>query len=55
MGAILSLRVMMEELPLASWPGLSRSSTFFTSGEKKKDVDVRDKPGHDVERFVSPH
>jgi hypothetical protein len=46
---------MMEELPLASWPGLSRPSTFFTSGEKKKDVDARDKPGHDVERFVSPH
>jgi hypothetical protein len=21
----------------------------------KKDVDARDKPGHDVERFASPH
>ncbi len=38
----------------SSWPGLSRPSTFFTA-TKKKDVDARDKPGHDVERFVFPH
>jgi len=33
---------------ISSWP------TFRTAA-KKKDVDARDKPGHDVERFVFRH
>jgi hypothetical protein len=37
-------------LPLA----YARPSTFFSSG-KKKDVDARDEPGHDVERFAFRH
>jgi hypothetical protein len=32
-------------LILLSWPGLSRPSTFW--GPVAKDVDARDKPGHD--------
>jgi exodeoxyribonuclease-3 len=34
--------------PPSSWPGLARPST--NSPTKKKVVDARDKPGHDVER-----
>jgi hypothetical protein len=30
----------------ASWPGLSRPSTFLAR-QQSKDVDARDKPGHD--------
>jgi hypothetical protein len=33
---------------------MSRPSTPWTAA-KKKDVDARDKPGHDVERFVFRH
>jgi hypothetical protein len=32
---------------LASCPRLSRASTSFWRGFSKKDVDGRDKPGHD--------
>src|SRR6266536_3252012 len=35
----------------ASWPGLSRPSTSFAIGDSK-DVDARDKPGHDEKRLL---
>jgi len=31
-----------------SWPGLSRPSTSFELKARKKDVDARDKRGHDA-------
>src|ERR1700730_5994502 len=31
----------------SSWPGLSRPSPSFFLGAESKDVDARDKPGHD--------
>ena len=30
-----------------SWPGLTRPSTSYDVAKRKKDVDARDKPGHD--------
>jgi hypothetical protein len=33
-----------------SWPGLSRPSTPFCVETPKKDVDARDKRGHDAEK-----
>jgi hypothetical protein len=36
----------------SSWPGLSRPSTSKSNFDAVKDVDARDKPGHDGEIFV---
>src|SRR5258707_11120901 len=40
---------LAEILHVSSWPGLSRPSTSYLPVETK-DVDARDKPGHDAER-----
>jgi hypothetical protein len=37
---------------MTSWPGLSRPSTSFYSRACKKDVDARDKRGHDAYFFT---
>jgi hypothetical protein len=42
----LALPVMLNHLS-ESWPGLSRPSTSFWLKARKKDVDARDKRGHD--------
>src|SRR5215475_12572618 len=38
-----------------SWPGLSRPSTSLTRTQEKKDVDARDKRGHDAEKAGGTH
>jgi hypothetical protein len=39
-----------------SWPGLSRPSTPFSLASKeKKDVDARDKRGHDGGKVIRSH
>jgi hypothetical protein len=40
----------VEHIPRESWPGLSRPSTPCLLIRRKKDVDARDKRGHDVWR-----
>src|SRR5262245_26034170 len=39
-------------MPPASWPGLSRPSTSCVLERNKKDVDARDKRGHDSAEVV---
>jgi len=38
-----------------SWPGLSRPSTPFSPKPPKKDVDARDKRGHDGGEAIQSH
>ena len=38
-----------------SWPGLSRPSTPYSLRRSKKDVDARDKRGHDGEKAIPSH
>jgi hypothetical protein len=38
-----------------SWPGLSRPSTSFWLKARKKDVDARDKRGHDAGEVIPSH
>jgi hypothetical protein len=40
------------QLLIASWPGLSRPSTLLLL-QQGKDVDSRDKPGHDESGSIS--
>jgi DNA-binding transcriptional LysR family regulator len=54
---ILSVCSTLEHIPLIlnhlpeSWPGLSRPSTSCLLKRRNKDVDARDKRGHDAERW----
>ena len=46
------LRADVPAIPLSSWPGLSRPSTpYFCCA---KNVDGRDKPGHDERKWLMP-
>jgi uncharacterized membrane protein len=44
----------MTHLHPSSWPGLSRPSTAYLLRASKKDVDTRDKPGHDGAKKLIP-
>src|SRR5206468_1047189 len=47
-----SMSVVMRRSRSASWPGLSRPSTFCFRHQHRKDVDARHKAGHDgLERY----
>jgi hypothetical protein len=46
--------VVLNNYP-ESWPGLSRPSTPFRLKISKKDVDARDKRGHDAEEVIRSH
>ncbi|HEV7880392.1 hypothetical protein [Bradyrhizobium sp.] len=50
---IKSERQMTHDHP-PSWPGSSRPSTSFLRQLPKKDVDARDKPGHDDLNSILP-
>jgi hypothetical protein len=40
---------------MESWPGLSRPSTPFLLRAREKDVDARDKRGHDSRGVIALH